>query len=662
MMLYKPTLLLKRLVIKKGILSVYDETFHKGVNIIRGENGSGKTTIIQAIIHVLGGDVHPKKDELLLCDFVYAETEINGKPLVFKRTIEVDENSRPGIEIYEGSYDEGIENVDNWTIYPNRRNENKKSYSQIIFSMLGLPEEKTENNSNITIHDVLRLLYEDQNTSADKIFQSPSFPESNSRRQAISDLLLGIDDLELHQLRVQLNEKEKLFSGYDGQLRQIYKVLGSSEIGANLATITAERAKFEQDLQSINNKIEAFYIEDNKKAVKEANKKFDEVKKGLVKIKGEISQAEEEQHALKFDIDDSKEFIISLSLRLDALAASTEVTKSLGSIEFNYCPSCMQIIAEDDEKDKCSLCKCSIVEEGRSFGYLKMQNEITFQKRESESILERKEQRLSEIELHLKALHKDLSNLERKNKVFLSSVSPIEAEIRTLIEQTGYLDKSIQDTYEREKLALKIEEIRVKKGELNNEISYLKDLINAAEASRETNRQKIYTAINDKTLIMLKNDPNPELSRVDRISFDFGKDEVIAVGKSSPAASTGTYLKNSFFFALFLVSLEKSVVRYPRFIIMDNIEDSGISTPRVRQFHSDIIAQSDSHEVVHQIIFTSRSEVLSPELHQSDLCVGDDYKDIDGYRSLAMTPRKRIESPKEPQPGLDSEFDGSDLV
>lgn len=33
----------------------YDEQFHKGVNIIRGQNSSGKSTIIRFIFFALGG-------------------------------------------------------------------------------------------------------------------------------------------------------------------------------------------------------------------------------------------------------------------------------------------------------------------------------------------------------------------------------------------------------------------------------------------------------------------------------------------------------------------------------------------------------------------------------------------------------------------------------
>jgi DNA repair exonuclease SbcCD ATPase subunit len=49
-------LALKRLRITKDASAVFDESFHRGVNIIRGENSSGKSTISDFIFYGLGGE------------------------------------------------------------------------------------------------------------------------------------------------------------------------------------------------------------------------------------------------------------------------------------------------------------------------------------------------------------------------------------------------------------------------------------------------------------------------------------------------------------------------------------------------------------------------------------------------------------------------------
>lgn len=623
MTMYKPTLILKRLVIQKSEAAVYDEGFHEGVNIIRGENGGGKTTIVESIFYVLGGDIPKKKKEFAVCDFVYGEFEINGNPFTLKRAIESDGYS--AIEIFEGNFEKAITDVNAWMKYPNRRSDTKKSYSEILFDLLGFPEDKTLDGQNITIHDILRLLFEDQSTTSDKIFLNQNYPEKNIKRQAIGDLLLGIDDFELHTLRLELHEKECKWSGYEGQLKQIHRVLGSADLDVSIISLGTEKNNITKEQKETEEKIESLYLNKDASNKKSADKNFSKVKVEISKIKQEISVKEQKTKSLLFEVEDSISFIDSLNVKIEALSASTEITKSLGSIDFSYCPSCLQILDDTVEDTKCGLCKSDVKDDGLSVGYLKMKNEIAFQKRESEGIVERKRERVQKIKFEVKELHTRLKDLERKNKIFVNVLNPVEAEVKALLERTGYLQRALQDVSEREKLAAKVTEISEKKASLNERISILKDEIRATEGLREHRKNIIYTDINDLTIGLIKNDPIQELKNVDRISFDFSKDELFAVGKDSPAASTGSYLKNAFFFSLFLLSLKHASVRYPRFIVMDNIEDKGLQDDRVQQFHQGIIRHSQETQTKHQIIFTARSEVITDELEKSGMCIGENF-------------------------------------
>lgn len=639
MIMYKPTLILKRLVIQKSGKSVYDEAFREGVIIIRGKNGGGKTTIVESIFYVLGGDIPKKKQEFSTCDFVYGEFEINQNTFTLKRAI--DNEGHPAIEIFEGLFEDGMANSEAWTRYPNRRSNTKKSYSEILFELLGLPEDKTLDGQNITIHDILRLLFEDQGTSSDKIFLNQSYPEKNIKRQAISDLLLGIDDFELHFLKLQLHEKDREWSNYDGQLKQIYKVLGSAKLDVSLISLGKEKNNILSEQKLIEDKIVSLYEEDSAKRKRAADKSFTKVKSEISELKQKLSIKEQSKKSLLFEVEDSISFVASLDVKIEALSASTEVTKSLGSIDFAYCPSCLQILEDSSDHKKCCLCKSDVKDDGLSIGYLKMKNEISFQKRESEAIIERKRKRIQEIETEIADLSRQLKDLERKNKNFINVLNPVEAEIKTLLERTGYLQRALQDILEREKLAAKVTEISEKKAEINEQISRLKDQIAEVESLRENKKSIIYNDLNDLTVSLIKNDPIQELKEVDRISFDFAKDELFAVGKDSPAASTGSYLKNSFFFSLFLLSLKHSSVRYPRFIVMDNLEDKGLQDDRVQQFHQDIIKYSQESSVKHQVIFTARSEVITEELENSGMCIGKNFDGNTGKYSLKLLNKKR---------------------
>lgn len=54
---YDPNLQVESLTIFRRGHRVYDEKFHTGLNIIRGENSSGKSTIMDFIFFGLGGDL-----------------------------------------------------------------------------------------------------------------------------------------------------------------------------------------------------------------------------------------------------------------------------------------------------------------------------------------------------------------------------------------------------------------------------------------------------------------------------------------------------------------------------------------------------------------------------------------------------------------------------
>lgn len=68
----KTTLVINRVVIAQSGNIAYDEKFHTGLNVIRGENGVGKSSIIELISYGLGADIKKTKwkKEALLCSEV----------------------------------------------------------------------------------------------------------------------------------------------------------------------------------------------------------------------------------------------------------------------------------------------------------------------------------------------------------------------------------------------------------------------------------------------------------------------------------------------------------------------------------------------------------------------------------------------------------------
>lgn len=174
----------------------YDEQFHKGVNIIRGQNSSGKSTIIRFIFFALGGSYSEFVPEALKCRYVMAEVCINeGTVVTLKRYLDVNAeqrvNSKSPMYIYYGTLDESLNDKkkDVWQKFGYSTSSERRSFSNILFEMLGLPEVKSD--SNITIHQILRLVYLDQESPTDSLFYFERF-DKELTRETVAEVLLGV--------------------------------------------------------------------------------------------------------------------------------------------------------------------------------------------------------------------------------------------------------------------------------------------------------------------------------------------------------------------------------------------------------------------------------------------------------------------------------------
>ncbi len=54
---FSPTLLVRKLIVTQGGKEAFAADFHSGLNVIRGENSSGKSTIMDFLFYGLGGDI-----------------------------------------------------------------------------------------------------------------------------------------------------------------------------------------------------------------------------------------------------------------------------------------------------------------------------------------------------------------------------------------------------------------------------------------------------------------------------------------------------------------------------------------------------------------------------------------------------------------------------
>lgn len=635
-------LFLRRLVIytNEGNIA-YDETFHKGINIICGDNSSGKSTITHFIFFVLGGDFKDFVPEAKECQVVYAEVEANGLIFTIKRYIEINErnniNSRVAMHLFLGDFEESQNPPSNkyWQKYPYNTTLKKKSFSNVLFELLDIPEVKEENN--ISIHQILRLLYIDQESPTGSLFYYEQF-DSQSTREAVADLLLGVYNQDLYTHKLSLQDSEKRLEELKSEIK-----------------ITKN---FFPDAFSLSKEHIETQIDNNKKQISEIKNKIIKVRKGVQvvefdsekqlefqKLQQETAQEREnliklqnEITVLQNEIVDSEYFIEVLNNKYRALKNSIKTREFLGSIPIDYCPECLSKLESVIEENRCKLCKQEIDDTLGITQAKRMQLEIKFQIEESKKLLDLKNERLEEKRILLQNKKEVVENLQRKVNNSIVNVIPFELEeLDSLNYQIGIIEGKITQLQTMLEQALKYETLIDERQFLEKKIYNLKNIISGIIKEQEENKKKILSVIQEEGVFLLKNDLERQKEFTDAeprdLVINFSNNIVYLKTDNSErykqyqkfSASSNFYLKVAARFAIFLASLRIPNMRFPRFIFADNMEDKGIEVERAQNLQEILIKHVNelNKEQNYQIIYTT--SYITEKLKKSKYVVGQYY-------------------------------------
>ena len=617
---YKPFLMVKRLVVAKGSSKAYDETFKLGVNIIRGKNSSGKSTISDFIFYGLGGDLTKLKNEAKQCDYVFTEVGLSGSTFTLKRAVM--EGGRRGMDIFAGSFDEANKaKTTDWLRYPYNAN-TKESFYQAIFKELGIPYSTSDDKNSITMHQLLRMMYVDQMTSPDRLFKFERFDTPN-KRKAIGELLIGLSDFSLYEKRVSLQKLDALLTNRVKEIKTIHTFLGGAI--KTLDAIDTEIFKKQAEIDKLEAEIEGFSNESQ-----EAGSEDDDI---LEKLSSEVKKAREEQARIteniartSFEINDSQLFITSLGARIEALTQTKNTISALSDVAFNHCPAC-QIELVKKEKG-CSVCGHEHAHtDGDVDPTFKVRKEIEFQIEESKKLIEIKQKRLGDYRVNLNQVNTQLDEYERDLNVLRRPQRVVSTKLRTMLNEVGSLKSQILALNDSKDEFAKLYDLYAERDSLQDQVNSLGDEIQRLEVSIEKEIRTKKLQLSNATLELIRADKDHEeiFNEGKVVEFDFAEDRVTIDDRALFSASSMVYLKNAFRLAMMKASCEDASYLYPRFLLMDNIEDKGMDPPRSQLFQREIIKLSKSLSVEHQIIFST--SMIAPDLNGSSYCVGDFYND-----------------------------------
>ncbi|QLC73690.1 AAA family ATPase [Pseudomonas sp. LPB0260] len=620
MIIRKPTIKINRLLAAKSGNLVYDERFHTGLNILSGCNGGGKTSVIQLLVYGLGYEVQNWKEEAGSCDEVFVECSLNGQSVTLNRALQT---QRASMQLYYGNLDAGLKaGRGEWFSYPYNTG-TKESFSQKLFEILGIPEVKLDASENLTMHQLLRLIYSNQANPPSSIFNIEAF-DSAFKREAIGKYLCGLYDNDLYNEKIELSTSEKSLDKIITEIRAITNILGKTEISSELFTTDQLRNSYLDEIKSIKAEIMAKQ-EENRATYKEEKQATNQSANDITKIKESLYDTEVTQRDLEFEVEDIRLFLSELNQKLQEINDSMDAGNALSSIAFKVCPCCFSELPESTE-GACSLCGSSDYLERRNTNMLRMKNEISIQLKESHKIYERKSQTLDDIGKKKKELETELRKSITKTVATVAvQNSQREKELFALYTKTGELEQKIADLERTEELRNAINALSTRRQEIQDKVSALKNSIELKESLARIRPGEVHKIISECVVSFLKSDSGSEkeFQEASEIEYDFAASRVSVNGKTYFSESSISYLNNAFHLALLKLSLAKDYARFPRLLILDGIENFGLEDQRSQNFQMSIKNYFAEEQAEHQIIIATKT--IHPDLNNPEVRVGDHF-------------------------------------
>ncbi|RWC89224.1 MAG: hypothetical protein EOS32_29675 [Mesorhizobium sp.] len=627
MMRYEPTLIVTRVVVERGELVVYNEQFHEGVNVVRGDNSSGKSTVLNFIFYGLGGELADWSAVARLCTRVVVEARINGRMATLSREISESAGQQP-MEIFGGPYEVAVEAPrSDWIRYPYKSTSNRESFSQAIFRLLGIPEVSSDLSGNITMHQILRLLYADQLSPIEDIFRFERFDQANLR-DTVGRLLCGAYDSDLYDNEQKIKEYGKELDKVIGQLHSLFTVLGrvgGSDQGLTVEWIQAQRNNLDRDRNSVQ-----LAIEQAEAALfsSEAKDKFtldsqEAAYHRVQEIQSNLVRARQERDALTLTIADSDAFVVSLRNKIEALRDTENVAENIGEVSFQWCPACYAPLEDEPAPHSCHLCKTPFDSEQTQVRISGLILDTSLQINQSEEIQRRRAERLSQLDISLQQSEEEW----RQASQHLASVqrlpsSSLRERIGELHRRAGYLERQVEDLNQKAKLVDTVRELSSRREDLEGAIAGLKSFNDALRAQQQSRLSTAYTRISEEVKELLRNDLRRQdiFEDPESVSFTFGQNKVAVDGENYFSASSRAILKSSFYLGFLAAATKTEFFRHPRFCMIDTHENMGVEAIRSQNFQLQILRVSKESKVEHQIIYATA--MIEPALEDEAYTVG----------------------------------------
>ncbi len=553
-----------------------------GINIILGDNNSGKSTFSYFIEYGLGGKIKPFEDDhdvsrysLIVEDsnnYVQIDILIDKISYSLKRFIN-------GKEIF----------VDNGTIvesYPlNRSKQSQFIFSDWILQQLKIPVFELYIGAThwyFNFNDLFRLLNYDQNTEPRKIYKSPVaenfVADSITIRKSIFEILLGLSSADyFKKLDILKNATKKrdvakaLFQNYSS----------THEISEDSESLIKRKSETVEQLEILEEQRATYLSKET--TVDDKIGELAKIQSALINLELQTSQKRVTLSTLQNEQMKVQQLHRELEEEIQQIRKIIFTHDKLDLFSMEVCPFCM------NKKDVVKgVCVC-----GSKFNDDDYEK-FVYNSSEYEDILSQKKKSITAITFAKDTYTKDLHDLNQEIAKNTELINEYTAKLKVVIETAEFAgNTTIVDDFNDRILKSKEQLLNIDFAlRTSTELKRLEDDLKikiealGTAQSNYTAAKKAYDKNNADTIKLFNKTYSKLLAKSSYKSTEAHIDEdymPFIDNREYKANSSDVPKRLMYYFTILSLALKLPSVKHPRFLLIDTPEDSGIDTEHLNQ-------------------------------------------------------------------------------